>query len=293
MPGRTGSRASSASSTDLLLRHPLALGVIAGLLCAPLSASGGAWTVPQGGYYLKVAANSLATSDVLDSGGTRRRKPGMGRLSDLTVLAYLEYGWRDRLTVVASAPFRKLRERRRFATGVGTETSDGFGDLEFRLRWGLDSHPVVVAATTGVSVPLGYDIDPNTRVPLGTGKFAADVRLLVGRSLYPRSGYATTEVGYRARAGRFSDEVFWGLEVGFGIGRLLIRGAVTGLHTRGRCGATTVAGLVGDQEIFKIAPGMIYRIGERVEVNADLIHIADGCNTAAGNTLSIGLAVRS
>ena len=45
---------------------------------------------------------------------------------------------------------------------------------------------------------------------------------------------------------------------------------------------------MGDQNIVKLSPGLIYRLAERIEVNLDLFHIATGCNTTAGTTWTLG-----
>ena len=82
------------------------------LLLALTTAWAGAWTQKQGGYYLKLAANSLEAHSDFDADGKRVTKPAMGELQDFNIAAYLEYGLRDRLTLVAATPYKRLSDKR-------------------------------------------------------------------------------------------------------------------------------------------------------------------------------------
>jgi hypothetical protein len=263
----------------------LCLGLIAAVFA-------GAWTQEPGGYYLKMASHYLSSRSNFDSEGLRVRKPGMGHLTDFNLHAYLEYGLRDRLTLVVAAPYKRLAEVRRFAGGLGREKSRGLGDLEMGLRWKLADRPAVTSLALGGHVPLGYTVDNTMRLPLGTGQPKGDIRLLLGRSLHPFPAYLTGELGYRVRGGAYGDEFFYSLEAGFSRRRLLLKGYVSGLRTLGTCGAAGQTGLVGDQDLLKVSPGLAYRLHERVHLGVELIHIASGCNTTTGTTLSAGVAFR-
>jgi hypothetical protein len=278
--------------------------------------------------YFKIAGLSFRSQEYLDIAGdqqARVAKPSMEELSDRNISAYIEYGLLERLTLVATLPYKRLvyteeREFRRSDTNT-TETltqdeiRSGLADLELRLRWRLLRNPAVVSLALGGKFPLGYDIDQDSigsldsgglglgpspvdgagadsKVPLGTGEKDIDMRLLVGKSLYPFPGYLTSTVGYRKRGGAFSDEFFYGLEAGVTYKRLLVKGVVEGMRTMGNCGAMGQGGLVGDQDILKVAPGLIWSLSKHLEIGADLFHIAAGCNTAAGTTYAVGLAFK-
>lgn len=252
----------------------------------------GAWTQAAGGYYLKLAAHRLHAEDYFDASGTRVPKLGMGELTDLGLQAYAEYGLRERLTLVAALPYKHLADKRRFSSGTGREQSRGFGDLEIGVRWRLSDRPLVSSLAVSGQIPLGYTVDAGTRVPLGTGEPAGDMRLLLGCSLSPVPGYLTGELGYRARGGAYSDEFFYLLEAGLAQRRWGLKGYVSGLRTRGACGALGQEGLIGDQDILKISPGLSYRLSQGLELAVDLIHVAGGCNTVAGNTLATGVVFK-
>ncbi|MCZ6632571.1 MAG: hypothetical protein O7G87_04135 [bacterium] len=256
-------------------------------------AQAGAWTQKAGGSYFKLAANHLDSRGDIDGLGKRIPKTGMGQLRDFNIAAYLEYGLADRLTLVGAAPYKRLTDYRTFATGIAQERRSGFGDLELRLRWlALSRGSLVVSAAVGGKIPLWYGEDVPSRVPLSSKKMDTDYRLLVGQSLYPFPGYWTGEVGYRVRGGVFSNEAFYTLEGGVSVGRFLIKGFVAGIQSFGRCAVQEEVELIGDQNIGKLSPGIIYRVNDRIELSLDLIHVMWGCNTTTGSTFSIGVAVK-
>ena len=282
--------------------------------------------------YFKLAGLSFRSQDYLDAAGDRRErvaKPSMEELSDESMSAYLEYGLWENLTLVATLPYKRLvyknTEVKVFKSDVldttitrilPDEINSGLADLELRLRWRLLRNPAVVSLALGGKFPLGYDIDQDSigsldsgvlglgpspladgtgadsRIPLGTGERDVDIRLLLGKSLYPLPGYVTSTVGYRKRGGAFSDEFFYGFEAGVTYNRLLVKGVVEGMRTMGDCGAMGQGGLVGDQDILKLAPGLIWSLSNHLELGVDLFHIAAGCNTAAGTTYAVGLAFK-
>lgn len=299
------------------------------LLIAPAQLCAGAWTQSPGGLYCKIAGLSFRSQEYLDAAGDRQvraAKPSMEELRDKNVSAYLEYGLLERLTLVASLPYKRLvyekTEVKVFKSDVldttitrlhPDEMRSGLADLELRLRWRWLLKPAVVSLALGGKFPLGYDVEQDgngslepsgiglgpspvdgadSKVPLGTGENDIDMRLLVGKSLYPFPGYLTSTVGYRQRGGAFSDEFFYGFEAGVAYQRLLVKGVVEGMHTTGDCGAMGRGGLVGDQDILKVAPGLIWSLSEHLEIGVDLFHIAAGCNTAAGTTYAVGLAFK-
>ena len=278
------------------------------LAAVPARLDAGAWTQSTGGFYFKLAGLSFRSQEYLNTDGERQDRveaPSTEELSDQGLSAYLEYGLRDHLTLVATLPYKRLlfekRDVKVFGPPADTtiireyadETRSGLADLELRLRWRLLLDPAVVSLAVGGKFPMGYKMRPESFVPLGTGESDGEVRLLVGKSLYPLPAYVTGSLGYRRRGGDFGDELFHGLEAGYSWNRLLVKGVVEGIQTLGDCGAMGEGGgLIGDQNSLKLSPGLIWSFNDRLEISADLFHIASGCNTAAGTTYALGLAFK-
>lgn len=319
-------------STHPLLRHSIPLvAILLALIPARLDAgawtqaAGGLYCKIAG-----LSLRSPEYLDHAGDRQPRAPRPSVEELRDRNISAYLEYGLHEHLTLVATLPYKHLAykktEVKEFKSAVldttitrrhPDEIRSGLADLELRLRWRLLLQPAAVSLALGGKFPLGYDVEqegngtPETsgiglglspldeasatdsKVPLGTGATDIDMRLLVGESLYPFPGYLTSTFGYRKRGGRFSDELFYSFEAGVTYKRLLVKGVVERMHTMGSCGTTGQAGsLIGDQNILKVAPGLIWSLSENLEVGVDLFHVAAGCNTAAGTTYAIGLAFK-
>ena len=102
----------------------------------------------------------------------------------------------------------------------------------------------------------------------------------------------TGEVGYRIRGGDFSNEGFYALEAGITVGRFLFKGYLSGIRTFGTCNPVEEVGLIADQNILKLSPGLIYRLTDWMELSVEMLHIAAGCNTTAGNTFLFGIAFK-
>ncbi len=261
------------------------------LILANGQARAGAWTQPKDGYYFKVSTNYLDTSSDIDASGSRIPKAGQGNLRDISTFIYIEYGLSDRLTLVTSLPYRRLSDRRIFETGIARERRSGFGDTEIRARWAISTGRTPISFAVGTKLSL-WRPEGTTRVPLSTGEADFDTRILVGRSLHPRPVYTTGELGYRLRGGAFSDELFYSFEAGISARRFSFKGLLNGTQTLGDCEPMGEVGLIGDQNILKISPGVIYALNERLEISLELIHTATGCNTTAGSVLSLGIAIK-
>ena len=255
-------------------------------------ANAGAWTQKKGDYYAKVSGGYLNTTQDINAEGDKVDKDGEGRLRDLNCSAYVEYGITDQLTLVGTAPYKNMKDTRTFQTGTALERRWGFGDVELRMRRLLWNKDFVASVAAGAKVPTWFEDDESTRVPLSSKKMDWDARVLLGKSLYPVPGYVTGELGYRLRGGTFSNEWFYTLEAGITVDRVLIKGFISGIRTLGNCEPGDEVGLIGDQNVLKISPGIIYKLNSRVELSADLIHIASGCNTTAGNTFFVGVALK-
>ena len=282
----------------MIYRSLFFIAICAAYLGLASAAFAGAWTQKKGGYYFKVGTGYLNSTRDIDANGKQIQKANMGELRDLNYSAYLEYGVLNRLTLVSSVPYKQLRDTRTLrdlnsiVTGTALERRWGFGDMEMRLRWLLANQPVVASLAVGGKIPLWYDDDPNTRVPLSSKEMDADVRILLGQSLYPAPIYVTGEVGYRIRGGNFSNEGFYALEVGITVDRFLFKGYLSGIRTFGTCNPVGEVELIGDQSVLKLSPGVIYRLTDWMELSVDMIHIAAGCNTAAGNTFLFGISLK-
>lgn len=302
-----------------MLRDKKAFSRIAAICFLLLStqAFAGAWTQSKHGYFFKFSANYLYTTREYNYLGDRlaifqeRVVYRNASFQDINLNFYGEYGLTDRATLVASLPIKVLTSKWTELILGGQLTSDvtvttaGPADLSLSLRYGLLRNPLVISAQAGVKIPTGYRQRPkNDGPPLGTAKFDGDFSLLFGASLYPVPIYFTAGLGYRQRGGPFNDQMLYSAEAGVTAGRVLLKVTFDGLLSTvappdivGQTIVTPLPGgggvlpniIVGDQDIHKVSPSIIYTLRPGLALQAEALHMLAGKNTVSGSTFSLGL----
>jgi hypothetical protein len=155
---------------------------------------------------------------------------------------------------------------------------------------------------------MGYErIPENDGAALGTGEIDGEGYFLLGKSLYPLPVYLTGGVGYRRRGGLLKDEYLYLAELGISSRSILFKVTVDGVKNRGTPpdlygsliisplpggGGVFPSILYGDQDYFKITPGIIYRFKDNWAFQLEAIHIAAGKNIISGTTYSLGIVLQ-
>jgi hypothetical protein len=250
----------------------------------------GAWSQAKGHYYTKSSGIFYRADEVFDEMG-RRRALGMDRdrFEAAQGFFYLEYGLRERLTLLTQLSGGQLRAQ----SDLLQKQTTGIGDLELGLKYQWVGRPVVVSPHLSLKLPTGYHrvYDP----PLGTGRADLEARLLLGRSLFPLPLYLGAEAGYRRRGGPFSDQAVYVLEVGGSRQRVFAKVYAEGRETLS--GRQESSGEVG---VFQVSEGDYRKVGANLALNlagslwADLLFegIFAGENIGAGRSWGLGLAYR-
>ncbi|MFQ5600029.1 MAG: hypothetical protein ACE5G2_05695 [Candidatus Krumholzibacteriia bacterium] len=285
----------------------------------PTNTLAGAWTQQKSGYYFSISASYFFTEEEYNHKGERvsifDERVGFENASfrDFTIAAYFEYGVMDRLTLVATLPFKILTsEWDTFLAGdilAGSQSINtvGLADLTLSARYSILAKPVVLALQGGIKTPLGYEERPeDDGAPLGTGEVDGEAHLLLGTSLYPVPLYLTTGIGYRLRGGPLHDEIVYSAEVGYQLDKVLfkinldgIRNTITPPDLAGLPVVTPLPGgggapltvIVGDQHVTKISPSIIYSIRDGLGIQGEIRHALAGTNTTSGTAFSLGIVI--
>jgi len=182
-----------------LSRHLL----VVGLLLSGQHVYAGAWTLKEGSGYNKIALNVFEADESFGVAA-----PGFEEFNDITVNYYGEFGLTDKLTFITQIPLRQSEND----TVTGSTETTGIGDVDIGLRYNLINSSWVLSTQVLYKAPFLYDEDED--LPLGNGQSDVELRLQLGRSLYPY-GYVGLEAGYRFRAEDPSDEFRYLVEYGF------------------------------------------------------------------------------
>jgi hypothetical protein len=272
------------------------------------SAFGGAWVQKKRGYFFKLTAGYLYTTEEYDSDGNIRQiregEPGISNTSykEISAVGYFEYGVTNRFTMVANLPFKVV-------TSAWTEAASsdgplrsvevvtgGLSDLTLSGRLLLLGKSTPLSVQAGVKLPLGYDAaPPDGGAPLGSGKVDVEGALLAGAGFWPIRAYATGAIGYRIRGGNgINDEYLFRVEGGFTPGNWLAKATLEGIcsaETPGDQESSTV--VITNQDVLKLIPTVAYRFTYRFAIGAELIHTLAGRNTVAGTTYFVGVLLRN
>ncbi len=217
------------------------LGGLSALLWLGLSTSATgqtAWTKPKGEGYFKLGQNIIRAQSFFNPEGNT---VDITTTSIFQTVVYGEYGLTDRLTAIINAPvfIRSTINNLESTANGGVIPGDefqGFGDLQFGLKWGLiQDKSIVWSVSAEVKTPIGENVGGRTEL-LQTGDGAWGMMLMTdaSRSFYPTPIYVSLGVGYNWRGNatlnyssgsedlNYSDGVRWRAEVGYTPGRFLL-----------------------------------------------------------------------
>ena len=179
-------------------------------------ATAGAWTRKKGGTYSRLSVNYYYSDKYYVDNSDYISYPYDGDFEDYNLNYYGEYGITDRLSLIGSVYYKMLFKE---DDTIDME-SKGIGDIDLALKYNLVDHAVLgVLSVQGlVKIPEAYDEDDD--LPLGTGQWDGELKLLYGRSLYPLlPGYVNLEAGYRWRNEDPDDEFRFLAEAGMNFGQ--------------------------------------------------------------------------
>ncbi len=177
------------------------------ILLAQGKAFSGAWTMKKGHMYNRFVFNYYETDRFYDEHGDSHDMPLDGRFYDRNLNWYQEYGLTDRLTLITSLYYKWLS----YHDDYIHDRSHGPGDAEIGLKYKLYEGAFVLSLQGLFKYGKLYG---HESPEIGNRQNDYEVRLLLGKSLWPFPGYCGLEVGYRFRAGDPADEVRYLAEFG-------------------------------------------------------------------------------
>ena len=272
----------------------------------------GAWTMPQGKLYTRLAYSEYEAQDFFnESGSSKDYSPGDAvkqrdfDYDEQTWSFYAEYGLLDNLTLIGSFDYKELEWTFQSITlpngthiGDKTTKSSGLADINVGLRYrlmALESGALSLQALYKTGEAYDEKDLGSLEIQLGDAQDDFELRLQYGQSLYPViPGYFNVEAGYRYRTQQYADEFVYLLEAGVDIYK--------GLYARTKLDGTmhldngddAPANLV-DVNPYEIDLGKLevtvgYKITSMFSVEASYFNELYGANTTQGETWSLALA---
>ncbi len=198
------------------MKRPLFLSLLCAGFLLPGELAAGAWTLPKGDLWSKIAYITQSTSeeyvnsagqgrppdpDVRYAPGDRARYRFNGRYRSWAIFLDLHHGVTDRFDVGIQVPyFRQEFVDDALLTGFGEpRKAVGFSDVRGFLKFRAIQEPLVGTLKLGVKAPTGEFLNEEGMIPVGEGQWDVDLIFQAGRSFWPFPAYANAEIGYRLR----------------------------------------------------------------------------------------------
>lgn len=287
----------------------------------------GAWTMPAGKLYTRLAFSEYDSQRFLNENGTShayapndeyKNKRRDFDYDEQTWSIYAEYGLLDNLTVIGSLDYKEaewtyqntgrvlgsdgIMRYVAFSFPDKTAKSSGLADINLGLRYRL-----LATSAGALSLQALYktgecydeeDQNLGTDIQRGDGQDDFELRLQYGQSLYPViPGYFNAEAGYRWRTQGYSDEFIYLLEAGIDITKALyMRTKLDGTASFGNgdsgpTGAyTEVDSNPYEADLGKLEITVGYKIIPQLAVEASYFNELYGSSTTKGDTWSLALA---
>ncbi len=261
------------------------------------------WTKGKDNAYYKLSAWYLEADEHYTSSGAISPLTTRGLFN---VNFYGEYGLTDKLDVIAYIPFfvRSFQNNQVSATR-GNITNKGavlnsFGDTDLGVRYGLfKNEKLAISSTLKLGLPLGKTSGGNQTAVLqnGDGEFNQQLQLDLGLpfKLGVLGAYAKAHLAYNHRTEGFSDEVYYGGELGVHffkklwlIGRLNILNS-TKNGSLGDAGSTNGSVFANNIEFTNLGLEAAYYITSKIGVSLTFTSVVAGRIITAAPSYSGGV----
>jgi len=203
--------------------------------------AGGPWPQPKGKGYFKLSEWWTVFSEHYTDTGLKDPNLTTGVFN---TAIYAEYGLTNRLTTVINAPFLSRNYMNNLRSGTSNEliiegeSINTIGDIELGLKFGLTNPgaKIPISMTLTLGVPTGTTGGGSLgALQTGDGEFNQMLQIDagIGFNLGGLSAYASTYVGFNNRTNGYSEEIRYGVEVGFGLinQRLWLNGRLTAVES--------------------------------------------------------------
>ncbi|MDY0292602.1 MAG: hypothetical protein RBR02_09750 [Desulfuromonadaceae bacterium] len=286
--------------------------IIVLLLLANVSTTwAGAWTMPAGKLYTRMAYSEYAAQRYFyEDGSTKAYAPRDGKQRDFdydeqTWSFYAEYGLFDNITLIGSFDYKETEwtfqsgGRNGFVAADKTARSSGLADINFGLRYrfvAMDSGALSLQALYKSAEAYDHkDENLSTDIRLGDAQDDFEIRLQFGHSLYPyMPGYFNVEAGYRWRSKYMADEFVYLLEAGVDVTKsLYIRTKLDGTANVGNGDdplANETKANANEIDLGKLEITAGYKLTSSFALEASYFNELYGASTTKGEAWSVALA---
>lgn len=272
--------------------------ILTGILPQAVYAGGG-WPQKKNGGFFKLSQYILRSDQYFNPEGNLITVSP--KISVYNTSFYGEYGITDRLTGIIYLPFFSRSTlnnlQRRNGDFVEGDAVNSVGDTDISLKYGLIiKGPVVLSARITFGLPLGNPSGGNTgTLQTGDGEFNQMLTLEASHSFYPLPLYVSLAAGFNNRTNNFSEELRFGAEAGYTIGKFtgIARFNVVESLMNGDGNTNANQGVFGNNiEYFSFSPEIIYEITEKAGVSFSVATAFAGRQVLGSPAFDIGAFIK-
>jgi len=261
--------------------------------------AGGGWPQPKKKGYLKLNQWIVIADQYYSPGGDiiPIRTTGV-----FTTSLYAEYGITDRLTGILYFPFFSRSTLNKQEQPDGTLIDEGdelnsIGDTDLTLKYGLiTDKPIVVSASLTLGLPFGNESGGRTELlQTGDGEFNQMLTLEASKSFYPIELYTSILAGFNNRTNGFSDELRYGAEIGYTLGKFTGILRLYGIKPldNGDSEAEQTNGVFSNNvEYLSYSPELIYNFSEKAGISLSMGKVFYGKRILANPSYSAGVFLK-
>lgn len=234
----------------------------------------GGWTKEKGDLFAKVDLSIFSGNKYYTPSGTELNT---AKFNQTSINFYGEYGWRERLTLIASMP---LLRKNSFET---SESVYGVGDLRLELKYRLLKN-FPLAISIGPELPIGRsnafaanktNTQDKINLPTGDGEFNIWTTLAASGSIGKFYSSVYTSYNYRTKYKGldFRDLYQFGFEVGVNpIGELWLNTKIKAQFSVGESKHAELGFVRGDATTYTLLSlEAFYKINKKIGFSATLL----------------------
>ena len=199
---------------------------------------------------------------------------------------YAEYGLGKKWSAIAYVPFffRQTINEVVYIPGGVIEDTPGdegnfFGDVDLSIKYGLiQDRPTVLSLRLTLGLPLGtVNGGRFSLINSGDGEFNQLLMLEAGRAM--GNFFVQAKFGFNHRTNGFSEEIRYGAEVGYKLGKFLLIGSLNGVQSlKNESENTSMGGLFSNNISFvSVSPKLLFNMNKKwgLEANVQTVLYAE------------------
>ena len=257
---------------------------------------GGGWVLPVGVGYFKFSQSMIRADRFYNPMGNEIT---ITTVSLYTTSFYGEYGITPRLTAIAYLPvfvrstLNDVQFRQSGDVLPGDELNS-IGDPEIGLKYGFNQQgAVVLSLGLYLGLPLGEDQGGESGIlQTGDGEFNQKVQLEASHSFANSPLYGTLLAGFNNRTNDFSDELHFGLELGYATSQFSAIVKVKSVTSLNNGDPSSSAGntiFSNNTEYLTVTPEFNYALGQKLGISASAGFALSGQNILASPNYILGV----